>query len=120
VARQMEEPQQVQHMQQQQQRQQQQEQPSQPPVVTPVAATAPYAPPTGVKKTFYKRKLPCPPATEFSSADGVLNKDSRLACICTHDLADGMLCCIAAECPCSLWWLPCCIVDLVTPNDMDH
>lgn len=27
--------------------------------------------PTGVKKTFYKRKLPCPPATEFSSAEGV-------------------------------------------------
>jgi hypothetical protein len=28
--------------------------------------------PTGVKKTFYKRKLPTPPATEFSSAEGVL------------------------------------------------
>lgn len=26
--------------------------------------------PTGVKKTFYKRKLPCPPATEFSSTGG--------------------------------------------------
>lgn len=28
--------------------------------------------PTGVKKTFYKRKLPTPPATEFSSTEGVL------------------------------------------------
>lgn len=28
--------------------------------------------PTGVRKTFYKRKLPCPPATEFSSTDGAL------------------------------------------------
>jgi len=26
--------------------------------------------PTGVKKTFYKRKLPCPPAIEFSSPEG--------------------------------------------------
>ena len=31
---------------------------------------------TGVKKTFYKRKLPCPPATEFSSPQGE----------CRHDL----------------------------------
>jgi glutathione gamma-glutamylcysteinyltransferase len=29
-------------------------------------------PPTGVKKTFYKRKLPTPPATEFSSTEGRL------------------------------------------------
>jgi hypothetical protein len=40
-------------------------------VVVP-AVVQPHQPPspTGVKKTFYKRKLPCPPATEFSSADG--------------------------------------------------
>jgi hypothetical protein len=31
---------------------------------------APLQLPSGVKKTFYKRKLPCPPATEFSSAEG--------------------------------------------------
>eukprot|EP00775_Hariotina_reticulata_P014329 gene14329-55_t len=31
-----------------------------------------YVPSTGVKKTFYKRKLPCPPATEFSSVQGRL------------------------------------------------
>jgi hypothetical protein len=42
------------------------------PLVQPGASTTlPYAPPTGVKKTFYKRKLPCPPATEFSSVEGV-------------------------------------------------
>ncbi|WIA42506.1 hypothetical protein OEZ86_008492 [Tetradesmus obliquus] len=78
----MEEPQQEQHVQQQQllrqqqqQPQQHQQQPQQLPQASntsPVAATAPYAPPTGVKKTFYKRKLPCPPATEFSSAEGRL------------------------------------------------
>ncbi|GBF98758.1 glutathione gamma-glutamylcysteinyltransferase [Raphidocelis subcapitata] len=28
------------------------------------------SPPPGVKKTFYKRKLPCPPAIEFSSPEG--------------------------------------------------
>lgn len=43
----------------------------------PTAATVPTAvlprqpvSPTGIKKTFYKRKLPCPPATEFSSLEG--------------------------------------------------
>eukprot|EP00878_Enallax_costatus_P016815 GHUV01017648.1.p1 GENE.GHUV01017648.1~~GHUV01017648.1.p1 ORF type:complete len:331 (+),score=67.21 GHUV01017648.1:896-1888(+) len=35
-------------------------------------ALVPYSPPQGVKKTFYKRKLPCPPATEFSSSEGRL------------------------------------------------
>lgn len=39
--------------------------------VSTQTAPAPQPPsPTGVKKTFYKRKLPCPPATEFSSAEG--------------------------------------------------
>jgi hypothetical protein len=36
---------------------------------------------TGVKKTFYKRKLPCPPATEFSSPEGKCHhKGHRTAC----------------------------------------
>ena len=49
-----------------QQQQQQQQVPS--------AAAQPHQPPSpaGVKKTFYKRKLPCPPATEFSSTEGKL------------------------------------------------
>jgi hypothetical protein len=88
VARQMEEPQQEQqHLQQQLLKQQQQEQAqqyepqTQLSVATPVSAAAPYAPPTGVKKTFYKRKLPCPPATEFSSAEGVLYIVCSTVCI---------------------------------------
>jgi hypothetical protein len=31
---------------------------------------APLQLPSGVKKTYYKRVLPCPPATEFSSEEG--------------------------------------------------
>ncbi|KAF6260230.1 Phytochelatin synthase-domain-containing protein [Scenedesmus sp. NREL 46B-D3] len=79
VAQQMEEPQQDQQQllkqqreHQQQQQQLQQQQPPQASIASPVAATASFVPPTGVKKTFYKRKLPCPPATEFSSAEGRL------------------------------------------------
>lgn len=35
------------------------------------AAPPPGAPqPAGVRRTFYKRKLPSPPATEFSSPEG--------------------------------------------------
>lgn len=42
-------------------------------VVLPAAIVQPHQPPspTGVKKTFYKRKLPTPPATEFSSTEGM-------------------------------------------------
>jgi hypothetical protein len=92
VARQMEEPHQ-QHVQQQQQllqqqqqtqqqtQQQQQQQPVQASITSSTAATAPYAPPTGVKKTFYKRKLPCPPATEFSSAEGMPTAVTAAVCI---------------------------------------
>lgn len=93
VARHMEEPQLEQHVQQQQllrqqqqQPQQHQQQPQQLPQASntsPVAATAPYAPPTGVKKTFYKRKLPCPPATEFSSAEGAFIVNSS-SCVHQH------------------------------------
>lgn len=46
------------------------------PVVQPL-----YSPPTGVKKTFYKRKLPCPPATEFSSAAGASVCGVCVACV---------------------------------------
>lgn len=35
-----------------------------------LSAAVPNPAPAGVRKTFYKRKLPCPPATEFSSAEG--------------------------------------------------
>jgi hypothetical protein len=121
VARQMEEPQQEQHMQQQQllkqqHQQQQHEPPAQQLVATPAAASAPYAPPTGVKKTFYKRKLPCPPATEFSSAEGVMDKVCRRVCISMHHTLHQLLFCIAADSPCSLWSVPYCVVELVTPN----
>lgn len=37
---------------------------------------------SGAKKTFYKRKLPCPPATEFSSEEGV-------SCTCRHAAHTG-------------------------------
>jgi hypothetical protein len=40
------------------------------------------AAPGGAKKTFYKRKLPCPPAIEFSSAEGEL-QGRALACAAT-------------------------------------
>lgn len=40
------------------------------PVVPAVVQAHQPPSPTGVKKTFYKRKLPCPPATEFSSTEG--------------------------------------------------
>lgn len=36
----------------------------------PTLATAAGAPATGFKKTFYKRKLPSPPAIEFSCPEG--------------------------------------------------
>lgn len=51
--------------------------------------------PTGVKKTFYKRKLPCPPATEFSSTDGAplaaaaricRSQECQQAAVLWHDL----------------------------------
>lgn len=48
------------------------------PLVTPVV---PYTPPKGVKKTFYKRKLPCPPATEFSSTEGRCSAMAVASCI---------------------------------------
>jgi len=47
----------------------QQQQAPQHALVPPAAHQPPS--PTGVKKTFYKRKLPCPPATEFSSSEGM-------------------------------------------------
>lgn len=63
-------------------------------VVVPAAVVQPHQPPspTGVKKTFYKRKLPCPPATEFSSSDGVCGIRLRL-------LLGGPFSCIPAPMP---------------------
>jgi hypothetical protein len=37
-----------------------------------IAPSSPQRPSTGFKKTFYKRKLPSPPAIEFSSLAGKL------------------------------------------------
>jgi hypothetical protein len=64
----------------QQQQQQQQHGPLQP----LVHAATQYTPPSGVKKTFYKRKLPCPPATEFSSAAGARVSSHGCWCLPVH------------------------------------
>lgn len=64
----------------QMQRQQQQAQHA---VVSPATHQPPS--PTGVKKTFYKRKLPCPPATEFSSSEGTSQSyDKTHMASCAH------------------------------------
>jgi hypothetical protein len=83
--------------------QQQQQQPLQASVVSAVAPTAPYAPPTGVKKTFYKRKLPCPPATEFSSAEGTASSRSLLFMALTcNNLLNYLMNQPTISSPCSL------------------